>query len=234
MRIIFFSDIHGNQYSMKTFLRQIENYDKIIFCGDVFGYYYGQKNILDQMQSLENLTCILGNHDQFFLNLIQDSREESYFVNQYGHSYFNLQQKIPEQQIKFVQSWNNYYCFSSGCKHIAVFHGSPADYQNGRIYPDTKLTQLEYDLFQVYDYVILGHTHHKMHRFIGHTHILNPGSLGQPRDGLGCSYLTLDTTTGNYEWKTIDYDVNALVNDINTHDLNKPKFKEVLFRNVNI
>jgi len=45
MKICIFSDIHGNQYALKAFMREISNYDidQFIFCGDIFGYYYGLK-----------------------------------------------------------------------------------------------------------------------------------------------------------------------------------------------
>jgi diadenosine tetraphosphatase ApaH/serine/threonine PP2A family protein phosphatase len=41
--------------------------------------------------------------------------------------------------------------------------------------------------------------------------LLNPGSVGQPRDGIaGASYLILDTQAPTATWQRIDYDVEAV------------------------
>lgn len=48
MKIAICSDIHGNQYALNNFFKDIETQkiDKVLFLGDVFGYYYGQKECL--------------------------------------------------------------------------------------------------------------------------------------------------------------------------------------------
>ena len=48
MKIIFFSDVHGNRYAVEQFFKDIKNipYDRLIFGGDVFGYYYEADKIL--------------------------------------------------------------------------------------------------------------------------------------------------------------------------------------------
>ena len=49
MRIVIFSDIHGNIYSFKEMMKFIsaESADVKVFCGDICGYYYGQNEIID-------------------------------------------------------------------------------------------------------------------------------------------------------------------------------------------
>jgi diadenosine tetraphosphatase ApaH/serine/threonine PP2A family protein phosphatase len=40
--------------------------------------------------------------------------------------------------------------------------------------------------------------------------LLNPGSVGQPRDGdHRAAYLTVDLETGEARWRRVDYDVRA-------------------------
>ena len=41
--------------------------------------------------------------------------------------------------------------------------------------------------------------------------IINPGSLGQPRDGHGFSYCILDTETGGIDFKSVDIDIDKLL-----------------------
>jgi predicted phosphodiesterase len=42
--------------------------------------------------------------------------------------------------------------------------------------------------------VAFGHTHCRMVDYVDGLHIINPGSLSQPRDGKGCSYGWIDVT----------------------------------------
>ena len=73
MRIAVFSDIHGYQYSLKKFCEQVktDHCDLIVFLGDVFGYYYGQHECLEMLSCMDGLVCLLGNHDQNFLDLLK-------------------------------------------------------------------------------------------------------------------------------------------------------------------
>ena len=72
MRLLIFSDIHGNQYAWQAFLCKLEDieYDSVIFLGDIFGYYYGQKEIIEDLLVMKDLIWLRGNHDQLFLELI--------------------------------------------------------------------------------------------------------------------------------------------------------------------
>lgn len=52
MKIIFFSDAHGNRYAIDQFFEDVKTmaYDRIIFGGDIFGYYYEQEYILSVLR----------------------------------------------------------------------------------------------------------------------------------------------------------------------------------------
>jgi len=230
MKIVFFSDIHGNQYAFDCFLERMseEKPNKIVFCGDVFGYYYGQEEILNKMRNMDNLVCILGNHDQYFLDVLEGIREETELTAKYGNTYMNVGRKISALNIQFVKNFLPYWFYKTNCIHIGVFHGSPEDYLNARIYPDTVISQQA--PYNNYNYVILGHTHHKMVRRIGGTTIINPGSLGQQRDGSGCSYLQMEIQDEVYKFHTVDYDISALLLEIDQNDNGSNKLKEVLQR----
>lgn len=229
MKIVFFSDIHGNKYVLRPFIESLknDNPENVVFCGDIFGYYYHQNEIIDIFRQ-ETFTVLLGNHDKNFLDIIDGKIDVSKLIHKYGNSYYNIEQRISDQNIEFLRKLKPCYEFQSDNCRIGVFHGSPYDYLMGRVYPDTEIIQEE--RYSKYDFVILGHTHHKMVRRVGPTTILNPGSIGQQRDGKGCSYLVLNTADKSYQFKTINYDVSKLVKDIELYDSGKDELKEVLFR----
>ena len=230
MRVVFFSDIHGNQYAFDKFLEQmsIVEPDMTVFCGDVFGYYYGQEYILTKMRNINDLICILGNHDEYFLKVLEGACDTDKLAAKFGNSYQNISNKISPANVQFVKRFIPYWDLSVGGVRIGVFHGSPLDYRNDRVYPNTKI--ISTTLYQKYDYIILGHTHHKMVRNIGETIILNPGSLGQQRDGKGCSFLCLDTVNRSYSFHVVGYDVSTLLLEVEQNDRGVPKLNEVLMR----
>jgi putative phosphoesterase len=230
MKIVFFSDLHGNIYSFQSFLNWLQDsgMDHCYFLGDVFGYYYYQNEILDILRNNTNITSLLGNHDQYFLDLLQDDSLEEKLIKKYGNSYKNIKKRISNENVNFLKKLPEHLSFSVNNKKISIYHASPRNFLYERIYPDTEIDN-EAD-YTKYDYVILGHTHHKMVKKLNSTFIFNPGSLGQQRDGKGASALVLDLMNGSYEFITFEYEINKLVNDIKRYDAGNDKLEEVLFR----
>ena len=228
---MFFSDIHGNSYAFNEFLSQSEQLEinQYIFLGDVFGYYYGQDEIVDKLRGLEKLYAVQGNHDHYYLDLYSDDGAEGHLVKKYGNSYKGIKNRISSINKEFMKSLPRYLEIHIMGKRIGIFHGSVKDPIHGRIYPDTKLTGS--DGYESFDYVIHGHTHYRMVRHLGSTTIINPGSIGQPRDKNGFSYATLTLPDGNVEFHEITWDRNLLLKDIEKYDNGNQKLIDILFRN---
>jgi predicted phosphodiesterase len=66
------------------------------------------------------------------------------------------------------------------------------------------------------DFIIYGHTHFPLVlRNVVKGIIVNPGSIGQPRDGIWlASCAIIDTATEEVEIKRIPYDINKTENEI--------------------
>lgn len=232
MKIIFFSDAHGNQYAVEQFFQQIKQmeYDRIIFGGDVLGYYYGAEQIINMLRQ-QKVHCLLGNHDRMFLDVLEGKRSEASLIARYGSSYQNIETRISKENIAYLYSLQSRYDMETDGLHLTFVHGSVENPLDGRIYPDTILEQCE--LYVGIDYVFAGHTHHKMVKELAcHTTIINPGSIGQQRDGKGCSFLIFDTITREASLHVVSYDRTKLVAEIESNDtgIMADKLKEVLFR----
>jgi predicted phosphodiesterase len=97
--------------------------------------------------------------------------------------------------------------FSFGPKRLIVRHASPWDeetylYPDSNRLPDVRLARNEY--------LLLGHTHHPMQRAAGEGYVINPGSVGQPRDyNPAASYAIWDVESGAVEHRRAAYDVTA-------------------------
>lgn len=235
MKIIFFSDAHGNQYAVNSFFRQIKHipYDMVIFGGDVFGYYYGTNEIIDKFRE-KKIRCLLGNHDKMFLDLIEEKITESELVDKYGNSYKNIQSKISRTNIDFLYTLQSRFDMKIDGLNISFVHGSINDPINGRIYPDTIIS--EETSYCGIDYVFCGHTHHKLIKKIDNTVLINAGSIGQQRDGKGCSFVVFDTVTCKFQTFKVKYDVTQLEREIRYNETGQMQNKliEVLYRSSTI
>lgn len=232
MKIIFFSDIHGNKYAFDSFIDNISSIDmtscEVVFLGDFIGYYYGANEIITYCRE-NNITCILGNHDKYFLDVLDKKKGIDEFIKRYGNSYRISLNSITEENIDFLRGLPENIFAQWNEKRMYISHGSPLDNLEGRIYPDTDLSIFK-KMVEGINYVVSGHTHHKMKRIFNNTIFLNPGSLGQQRDGKGCSYMILDLEKDTSDFYTVNYRIEDLEQEIDFYDGNNNRLKEVLRR----
>lgn len=230
MKLIVFSDIHGNSYALDKFIEQVNGmtYDYLVFCGDIFGYYYNQKEIIKKLCALVKLIWLKGNHDEYFLNIYKGNTADKYYIQQYGHSYADLAAHYSQKEAELIESHPSGYVLEESFCKTGIFHGTPKNCLEGRLYPDNPIQ--DSSEYEKYDLVILGHTHCRMLRKTGHTLILNPGSLGQPRDGRGFSFAMADTESKTVQFRTVDINRDLLYHQIDAFDPGLGKLKEVLER----
>jgi len=212
MRICIFSDVHGNYETLAAMLdREAGHVDKYIFVGDIWGYFYGQKEIIDRLMTLPDMIAVRGNHEEYYLG----DEDKSKYLDRYGDSYL---MEISKEQKKYLEDLPLYKDIDLADKHFGIYHGGLEDYLEQRIYPDT---DMDCEVLKDYDYLILGHTHYRMYRKLGNTIVINPGSLGQPRDAKGFSYCVLDTDKETCEFKNVECNVKALVEQVRNKDSDK-------------
>lgn len=231
MRLIIFSDLHGNFQALEVFLNQVGElkYDRLVFCGDIFGYYYHQEEIIQRLEGLAGLIWLKGNHDRFFLNAYEDSTLEDQYIDRYGHSYENLKLRYSQEIYDRIQALPERVELTDEAGYkILLVHGTPENPLEGRLYPNNEITNPAQ--YEGYDYVLQGHTHCRMIKTCGETTIINPGAVGQPRDGRGHSFALLDTDSGEVTFYPFTMDYTELYKEIDVFDPNLTKLKEVLER----
>lgn len=209
MKLCIFSDIHGNGPAFGQAFPKIlsEKADFNIYLGDLCGYYYDQLEIFDRLQEIPNLIAIRGNHDSIFLAIVKGKKRNlrEAYLSKYGRSIENLLSQDYKKIVYWLDSLPEYYKDPDG--YFACFHGSPMDPLNGYIYPDTAL-----ELFrnQPEPFIFLGHSHYKMFTVARDNFILNPGSLGQPRDKGLPTYAVVQLPVGEFHFQEIIYDKDSL------------------------
>lgn len=222
MILAFFSDVHGNVYSLEKALKIMESFhpDGYLFLGDMAGYYYYQNESIKLLNGLDNLTALKGNHDQYFLNARKNIAEVEALDKKYGKSYSLLSKNITKKSIEFFQ---NLQLFEKN-SYYEAYHGTPDNYLDEYLYPDT-VKEFETGV----PVVFTGHTHYPMERKIQDTLFINPGSVGQPRDHNQGSFSIVDLKNIKVENVRYDYDRSGLEKKILELDDN-PYLLKVLQR----
>ena len=184
VKLVVFSDVHGNAMALRAMLssQEFKSADGTIFLGDAVGYYFDELEVITLLQGIPKLLAVQGNHDAYYQKKMSEI-ERCKLVQKYGPCYIRNEKRVtsylselPLQGELQVANKSIYFC-----------HGSPMNPLEGRIYPDTKIKKQNC----VADIVLCGHTHYRMYRNEQGYLFINPGSLGQPRDGNGFSYCTL-------------------------------------------
>lgn len=210
MKYVFFSDIHANPEPLEQMLKDTkdENVFNYIFLGDVVGYFYWPHETFKLLMEIPNLIGVSGNHDQLLLNSLSNDRQLKELAGKYGSSYL---ESYTHQEIRFLKSFPDKRILHINEKKIGIFHGTPEDVLDGRYYPDAKEPLKK---MSELDTVILGNTHYRLNKCQNQTLIINPGSLGLPRDGQGYSYLVYESDCDSWEHRTVCINIENLYYDV--------------------
>ena len=228
MKLCVFSDIHGNLHAFQAAYPMIlaEAADINIFLGDLCGYYYDQLEIFPKLLSIPNLVAILGNHDRLFRLILRgDKRLQGKYQRRYGSSMDALISSNHRVLSNWLQTLPVTY--GNDDERIACYHGSPMKPLDGYVYPDSPLDFIRHLPESI---LLLGHTHYKMHRNSDDKLIINPGSLGQPRDGGWPTYAVIDTATRKVSFREVTYDLKGLTTEIIKHRETNKYLMKVLTR----
>jgi predicted phosphodiesterase len=228
MRICVFSDIHGNGEAFRQALPAMkrEAADIYLYLGDFCGYYFDQEEIFPDLMALPNLVAISGNHDQMLLEISSGNEAlRRDYLEKYGPSMEVVLDQGSAWMVRWLASLPRQTIdLPAG---LTGAHGSPWDPLEGYIYPDTLLDQfLEFPP----NSFVLGHTHYPMKRQVGQKWVLNPGSLGQPRNGGWPTYAIIDGPPESFRLREVPYDRDAFAARVEKHDAGHHYLKRVLYR----
>ena len=116
-------------------------------------------------------------------------------------------------------------------RRILLCHGAPHD-PDFYLYPDSDLLPVASPALADYDLVVTGHTHYPMRRRLGEkTLLVNPGSVGQPRNRIpGAHWALYDTESGEVAFFCEHYDYEPLQTEARKRHPELPYLADVLGR----
>ena len=218
MRVLIISDIHANLVALETVLADAGNGFDAVWClGDLVGYGPDPNECVERVRALSNLTCLTGNHDKAAIGEIDISA-------------FNLdarlainwtQQTITAETREYLVSRPERIIYDN----YTLVHASPRQPVWEYIL-DRHTAKQNFEHFETL-HCIVGHTHipimylesegdvaecrpnyDEILAFEKQRLIINPGSVGQPRDSNPDSaYAVLDTDSDHWEFRRAPYDI---------------------------
>ena len=209
MRILVLSDLHANLAALEA--ATVEEFDRLICLGDLVGYGPSPNEVIRCIRG-RAFVAIRGNHDNALaLDVECRCSPANKALAEATLAYHRT--LLSSEDRDWLRALPSSVEFKLDGYRFAVFHATPRDPLYGyEITPELPDDQLREEIEGVKaDFILLGHTHLPMVRGIGSRVIVNPGSVGQPRDGNPeCSYAIIED--GVVELRRATYDLPGTVN----------------------
>ncbi len=193
LRIAIISDVHCDVPALQRALKEVQSADLVLCAGDLVLQYRFSDEVVDIMRQWR-IACVAGNHEAAILSSAGAPLRASGTIRPDNLDYLENLPSLLEREIDG--------------KRIVMMHTSPLDPTGGGrelrddLAPDRAVGQPDGHTNHLpesnADVLIVGHTHLPVVSKVGKTLLINPGSLGQPRNPDHPhlrTYAILDTIT---------------------------------------
>jgi putative phosphoesterase len=204
MKILVLADIHANWPALSAIR---ESFDACFFLGDLVDYASNPVPCVEWVQA--NATAaVRGNHDHAVAQRI---------VARGGSGFRRLAEATrPLQWQALAPKHLKYLARLPVTRHLRVdgikfvlLHATPRDPMDEYLADDPAAWQSRLEGIDG-EIICVGHSHIQFRLEFNGMQVLNPGSVGQPRDGdPRCAYAVIED--GKVELRRVEYDIDATV-----------------------
>jgi len=232
MRLALLGDIHANALALETVLDAAikARVDALLVTGDLVGYYFSPKAVIDLLSPWQKY-MVSGNHEKMLCRSRHDSEFLSAVGRRYGSGVEVAMAQLSIAEVDMLCSLPHPLPLVLDGRKILLCHGAPHDI-DCYLYPDGDFAALDVSALNEFDLVVTGHTHYPMQRTLGEkTLVINPGSVGQPRDRRpGAHWALYDTWNGGASFYCESYDSSLLQAEARRRHPELPYLADVLAR----
>jgi putative phosphoesterase len=217
MKILIISDIHSNYEALLAVAKAERDADHVWCLGDLVDYGPQPAEVVQWVRHHAQM-CVRGNHDHA-LAFREDCRCGKRFRALSRASREMNRALLSPDQIAYLQLLPlTEEIVLENCR-FRLAHATPSGDMYRYLTPGVTDIELGVEFAGVFaDVVFCGHTHFPMIRKVGSKLFVNPGSVGQPRDGdPRASYAVWDD--GVVKLRRAKYDISQTVNKLRTSKL---------------
>ena len=227
MKLLIISDIHGNKAALDAVLSV--PHDEVICLGDLVDYGPDPVECIELIKN-EDIPVIKGNHDNAVASRVDCGCGYKYKHLSTATREYTWDQ-LDDSHMEFLRGLTMYIEKDLAGKKMHFAHGSPRSMYE-YIKPDTPEDEvLEMIKGVEVDFIVVGHSHIPFVRHVGDVTIINPGSVGQPRDGdIRASCAVFDTDNYSVEIIRCEYDLETVFQQIQESMPHADELIEILKR----
>lgn len=245
MRYLILSDIHANQTALEAALEAAKGkWDKAVCLGDLVGYGPDPNEVTDRIREISSLT-IRGNHDKAVTG-IGDPEEFNPIAR---NAVVWTREQLRPENFEYLKDLPR---GPRQADSFSIIHGSVHDEDEYVFAPELALPGLQDAPSSV---VFFGHTHiqggftlrgeemavlhfkpafgsdfSRLNLEDGTTYLLNPGSIGQPRDGdPRAAFAIADLENQWVEFWRVSYDIEDVQRRMTQAGLPEPLILRLSF-----
>jgi diadenosine tetraphosphatase ApaH/serine/threonine PP2A family protein phosphatase len=228
LRLLILSDIHANIDALEACLEAAPQCDSVANLGDVVGYGAAPNEVVDRVRGLGDI-FVRGNHDRAAAGLV----ELTEFNHMAAMAAAWTQRTLTPENLEWVREIPRGPIIDGCCDGVQFVHGSPFDEDEYILSSPTAEIILEGSLFPR---TFFGHTHvaggyAKRGREVflveppksektelaservvlesDVRYLINPGSVGQPRDGdPRAGFATYEPEENAVTFYRVPYDID--------------------------
>lgn len=219
MKVAVLSDVHANIHALRAVLEDLdkERVERVLVAGDIIGYYYWPSEVVEVLMGDGRFHCISGNHEHILRQVMNDEDAAMHYRRKYGSGYDVCMAQLSDLQINWLLSLPEEISVNINGLQFHIGHGALGS-SDEYLYPDAPLDKILSN-YSTAEYTIFGHTHYPfLHSHAGQ-HLLNPGSVGQPRDMGGlASYVVINSENRVVRFKRKPFDTAVVMQAAREND----------------
>lgn len=210
MKILILADIHANWHALQALTVKEPAWDACLVVGDIVDYGVNPAPCVDWVR--KNATAwVRGNHDHAVAQRVPARGGSGYraLAAATRPLHWNC---LNDVQMGFLARMPVTRYITLGDQTFFLVHGTPHDPLDEYLSDNAQLWQKRLENVEA-DFVCVGHTHLPFHLELEGIQVINPGSIGQPRDGdWRGSYAIVED--GRVSFHRFEYDLEATLAEL--------------------
>jgi putative phosphoesterase len=207
MQVAVISDIHSNKVAFDAVLDDLPDVDAVVCAGDVVGYNPWPAECVAAVRRRE-IPTVMGNHDRAV-----SSGTAFRFNSMAAAGVEHARDQLDVDAVAWLADLPDARTVLDG--RLKLVHGHPDD-PDRYTYPE----EFSPSMLDDEDVLVMGHTHVQGHEIFDDGIVMNPGSVGQPRDSdPRAAYALVDLDDLSVEERRVGYDIDSVMEAVKEADL---------------